>query len=161
MVSFFRALVIVVFAVLFFSCDDKKPDDEKTNFIEARVNGITWSPSSVKCTLLVDENYNFRVINFTASSGGKIITIEADDHATAGSMNTGTRTFEGGTAYFLYNDGNTPYNTFSGSITISSVEGSSQLVTGTFDFTAEDNEGNQVHVTAGSFKKVSYSVKVQ
>lgn len=146
---------------LTFACNDKKNDPEKSNYIQAKINGALWSPSSVNCTLLRDTTNDFRLVDFSASSSGKTITIEAMDNATGGSINTGTRTFTSGSAYFGYNTSGTPYHTVSGSLSIETVEASSQLVSGSFDFTVEDNSGNQVHISDGKFVKVSYSIKIQ
>ncbi len=160
-----KVLVKIVFAISIFfcfaSCSKTEPAPEKTNFMIATINGAQWNPSSIKCTLLVNSTLNFRVIDFTATSGGKIITMEADDNATAGDMQGGTRTFAAGTAYFEYSDADVPYHTLSGSINITSVEASIQRVSGNFDFTVEDNSGNQVHVNSGTFLRVTYTVKAQ
>jgi len=150
------------FLIIFMNCcNEKKEDPEKTNYIEAKINGALWSPSSVTCILLIDTTYNFRIVDFSASSAGKLITIEADDHAMAGDINSGTRTFASNSAYFSYNNSSVPYLTISGSINITSVEASSQLVSGSFDFAAEDASGNQVHISDGRFEKVKYTVKTQ
>ncbi|CAN5533159.1 hypothetical protein BH11BAC1_BH11BAC1_24900 [soil metagenome] len=156
-----RILSLCFIIVFMNSCDKKKEDPEKTNYIESKVNGALWSPSSVTCILLIDTNNNFRIVDFTASSGGKLITIEADDHATGSGINTGTRTFTAGNAFFSYNNSGIPYHTVDGSIDITSVEASSQLISGTFGFTAEDNSGNQVQISGGKFQKVKYTVNTQ
>ena len=156
-----RFLFFCFVVVCSLSCNDKKSDPEKSDYIQAKLNGALWSPSSVNCILLNDTTNDFRVVDFSASSSGKTITIEAKDNATGGSINTGTRTYAAGSAYFGYNASGTAYHTITGSLTIESVEASSQLVTGSFDFTVEDNDGNQVHISDGKFVKVSYSVKTQ
>ncbi|MEO8086823.1 MAG: hypothetical protein ABI763_08390 [Bacteroidota bacterium] len=156
-----RILCLCFLIVFMNSCDEKKVDPEKTNYIEAKVNGALWSPSSVTCILLIDTNNNFRIVDFTASSAGKLITIEADDHATGSAINTGTRTFTASSAFFSYNNSSIPYQTIDGSIDITAVEASSQLITGTFGFTVQDNSGNLVQITGGRFEKVNYSVKTQ
>lgn len=148
-------------AVCAIGCKDEKPDPEKSNYIQAKINGALWSPSSVNCTLLIDTTNDFRIVDFSASSSGKTITIEARDNATGGSINTGTRTYSAGSAYFGYNSSGTAYHTVTGSLNIESVEASSQNVTGSFDFTVEDNAGNQVRISDGRFVKVSYSLKTQ
>ena len=120
-----------------------------------------WTPSSLTCTLLVDTTYDFRIVDFSASSAGKTITIEARDNAAGSAMNTGTRSYATGSAYFGYANTGTVYHTISGSINIEAVEASSLQVTGSFEFTLEDDIGNQVVVSDGRFYKVSYSVKTQ
>jgi hypothetical protein len=156
-------LLLFAFAfILLSSCGDKKEDQpERKNYMEAKINGASWSPSSMKCTLLIDGTYNFRIVDFTASSGGKTITLEASDDASSNSINSGTRTFDAGNAYFSYGTTGTPYHSVSGTINITDVDASSNVVSGTFDFTVEDNSGNQVHVSAGKLVKVSYTVKNQ
>ena len=156
-----RFLFFCFVVICSLSCNDKKSDPEKRDYIEAKINGALWSPSSVNCTLLIDTIYDFRVVNFSASSNGKTITIEAKDNATGTSINTGTRTYVAGSAYFGYNASGTAYHTISGSFNIETSETSSQEVTGTFDFTVEDNSGNQVHISNGKFEKVTYSIKTQ
>ncbi len=156
-----RLLFFCFVIILLHSCDDKKADPEKSNYIQAKVNGALWSPSTVNCILLIDTTYHFRIVTFSASTGGKAITIEARDNATGGAINTGSRTFSAGSAYFGYNASGIHYNTVTGSINIESVEASSLLVTGTFDFTVEDNSGNQLRISDGKFVKVNYSVKTQ
>lgn len=158
--SLFKAIALG-FLLFLLSCGKDDPEPEQTNFIEAKVNGQLWQPGSLNCILLIDTTYNFRIVNFTASSAGKTITIEASDNATGGAVNIGTRTFDAGSAFFSYNSSGIPYNAISGSINITAVEASARLVTGTFEFTVEDNSGNLVEVTGGKFVKVLYIVKNQ
>jgi hypothetical protein len=126
--------------------------------MEEKVNGALWSPGTVKCTLLVDNTNNVRIVSFTATSAAKTITIEAYDQSTGGALNTGTRSYSSGTACFLYNTSTNPYHTVSGTINITAVEASAQLVTGSFSFTMEDDDGNLVQVSDGKFVKLNYSV---
>jgi len=151
-------IAIVVF-LLVNSCRKEK-DPEKTNFIEAKINGALWTPSSVQCVLLEDDTYNFRIVNFTATYGGKVITVEASDNSTGTSINTGTRSFEAGSAFFRYSTSNMPYKTTSGSINITSNDPSTQTVSGAFSFTAE-YDGDLITVSDGKFEKVKFTRKVQ
>lgn len=146
---------------VFSACPKDKVEPEKVNTISAKINGALWTPSSVQCILLEDDTLNFRIVNFTATYGGKTITIEADDHGTGHSINIGTRTFSDGSAFFRYSTSNTPYNTTSGSINITSCDASSQILTGSFNFTAVDNDGNTIQIADGKFEKVTFSTKVQ
>jgi len=144
------------------SCGDKDKDEpEKSNYISAKVNGAIWSPSTVQCILLEDTTLQFRIVNISATYGGKTITIEVDDHGSGHSINIGTRTYAAGSAFFKYSASSTPYNTTSGSINITSCETSSQLITGTFNFSAVDNDGNTVSIADGKFEKVTFSTEVQ
>jgi len=150
---------ILCFAiVLFNSCKKDESDPERSNYIEAKINGALWSPSSVKVILLTDSTYHFRIVDFTAITGNKNITIEANDNATGSGINTGTRTYAAGSAFFNYAATGTHYYPVSGSIVISDVETSAHLLTGTFNFIVEDDDGNQVNITDGKFVKVNYSV---
>jgi hypothetical protein len=100
-------------------------------------------------------------VNITATYGGKTITIEADDHGTGASINSGTRSYAAGSAFFKYSASNVPYNTTSGSINITFNDVSAQFLSGTFSFSAVDNDGNTIQVMDGKFEKVAYSSKVQ
>ena len=153
--------IAIAVLVSFSSCGDDKEEPEKTNYISAKVNGALWTPSSVQCILLEDDTLNFRIVNFTATYGGKTITIEVDDHGSGHSINIGTRTYDNGTAFFKYSTSNTPYNTTSGSINITACDASSQLLTGAFSFSASDNDGNVIQITDGKFEKVTFSTRVQ
>lgn len=157
----FKLFAFCFILLCFNSCKKDEQEQEKTNYMDAKVNGALWTPGSSKCILLVDTTNSFRIVDFTASSSGKTITIEAFDNATGGSISSGTRTLAAGSAFFGYNASTIPYHALSGSINITSVEASSQLITGSFDFIVEDNNGNQVHVSDGRFVKLSYSVKTQ
>jgi hypothetical protein len=106
--SKFLFLCFIVLCAL--SCNDKNPDPEKSDYIQAKLNGALWSPSSVNCILLIDTTNGFRVVDFSASSSGKTITIEANDNATGGTINTGTRTYAAGSAYFGYNAAGIAYH---------------------------------------------------
>jgi hypothetical protein len=155
-------ILIAISVLVFFNACNKHDDQpEKTNFIEGKVNGAPWTPSSVKCVLLENDALNFRVISFTATYAGKTITIEADDQGTGTSMNTGTRTYELGSAYFLYNVSTSPYHTITGSINITGNDASQQLVSGSFRFSAQDDDGNVAEVTDGNFEKVKFTKIVQ
>gem|GEM_PF-4144080 len=156
-----KILYACMLLAFFNSCKDDDPKPERSNYVEAKVNGALWSPGSFTCILLVDGTYNFRIFDLTATSGGKTITVEASDNATGGTMNTGSRTLAVGSAFFGYHVTGAPYHAISGTVNISEVEASASLVTGTFDFTVEDNSGNQVHVSDGKFVKVGYTVKNQ
>ena len=150
------------FLVLFLnSCRKKDPEPEKTNYIEAKVNGAPWSPSTVKATLLIDSTYHFRIIDFTATSAGKTITIEAGDASTGEGIDTGTRTFVDGNAYFSYAASGTTFLTSDGTMNITGCDPAAHTVSGTFSFTATDNAGNTVTISGGNFVKVSYSVVMQ
>ena len=155
-------ILIAISGFIFFNACNKHDDEpEKTNFIEAKVNGAPWTPSSVQCVLLEDDSLNFRVINFTATHAGKTITIEADDHGSGTTLNTGTRTYEAGSAFFQYSVSTNPYHTTSGSINITSNDPSAQIVSGSFSFSARDDDGDIVQVTDGNFDKVKFTKKVQ
>jgi len=156
---FLNIPIVVIVFISFCTCKKEK-DPEKTNYIEAKINGALWTPSSVQCVLLQDDTYHFRIVNFTATYGGKVITIEASDNSTGTSINTGTRSFEAGSAYFIYSTSGTPYKTTSGSINISDNDPSAQTVSGSFSFTAED-DGSLITVADGKFEKVKYTRKVQ
>ena len=143
------------------SCKKENKEPERTNYLEAKLNGALWSPSSSTCILLEDTTYLFRILNITSTSGGKTVTIEAADNAQAGTINTGSRSFAAGSAYFGYSTTGTPYHTISGTIIITEVEASSKLVSGSFDFTVEDNSGNQVRVTEGKFVRIPFTYKIQ
>lgn len=148
--------------VMLYSCGNKKDDEpEKTNYLEAKINGAIWNPSTVKCVLLIDGTLNFRIVNFTSTSGGKTVTVEANDDASGNSINTGSRTLAAGNAGFVYGNGSHPYHPISGTLNISDADGSSKTVSGSFDFIVEDDDGNQVHISDGKFVKVSYTVKTQ
>jgi len=153
--------IAITVIVSFNSCGDEKEEPEKTNYISAKVNGALWTPSSVQCTLLEDDTLNFRIVNFTATYGGKTITIEADDHGSGHSINIGTRSYDAGSAFFKYSTSNTPYNTTSGSINITSCDATSQFLTGNFSFSAVDTDGNVIQIADGKFEKVTFSTKVQ
>ncbi len=157
-----KLLLSFCFGCIFLlSCNDKKNEPEKSNYIEAKINGALWSPYTVSCILLTDTTYHFRIVNFTATYSGKIITLEARDNATGNAISTGNRSFTSGEAYFGYANSGIPYHTVSGYINVEAVESSSQLISGSFDFTVEDNDGNQVHISDGRFKKVNYTAKTQ
>ena len=156
---FFLFLIVFSFA----GCPGKKHDETPPVYtMSAIIAGFKWNQNSVTSTMLIDTTHSARVLDITASSGGKTILIEVYNIGSGSSIATGT--YAHPTAYFSYSvSGGPHYTTTTGWVSIDDVNTSARTVSGTFDFTVQDGAATPttIRISDGKIVNAPYSVKYQ
>jgi len=141
------------------SCS-KKADVVKPVYpISAYIGNYQWFVNSVSCTLTLDTSHGDRIVDITATSNGKTLTMEFYDYSGGNAIGGGTHTIPAD-AYFNYFAGTgSSFKTVSGSVTITANNPSSQSLSAAFDYVVQDNNsGAYTHISNGMLNNVEYSV---
>src|SRR6185503_17224646 len=99
--SLAKVLIYFLALTVSFGCKKKKQEDP-TYKAEATINGQPWTSNSVTCVLLIDTVNNFRTVGITAEGSGKKLVVEFYHSGSGNSIQTGSRSFSSGNAFFTY-----------------------------------------------------------
>lgn len=156
------SILLIAFALIFNSC--KKEDAEKAaeqilpTKMKAKIDGVDWNAKSVYPIKLITATNNF---TFTGTSvSGDIITMttfgkEAKEYKLISAV--GQTTVQFSAAYTLATAITDAFVMLDGSITLTKVDETNKLISGTFNFKGKNKLLVEKVITEGSFTDLKYT----